>query len=184
MIVSDIALAFWFFLPAGLANMFPVFAARLPVIRRWEYPMDFHFNIRGKRVLGPHKTMRGLMTGIIVGVAIVWIQKKLYLNYESVRGFSVDYSAISPIYLGALLGLGAILGDAVKSFFKRQANIASGESWLFFDQIDYIIGGIVFTYWYAPLTPVQYVYLVLIYFVLHFVVNGAGYMLGLKRAPI
>jgi CDP-2,3-bis-(O-geranylgeranyl)-sn-glycerol synthase len=184
LMLQDIITAFWFFLPAGLANMFPVFASRIPIIKHWDYPMDFNLEFRGKRLLGPHKTMRGLVTGAIVGILTVWLQKELYLNYDIFHQSTIDYTNISPLYLGGLLGFGAIFGDAVKSFFKRQMNIPSGESWLFFDQVDYIIGGIVFSYWYVPLSAAQYVNVFLIYFVLHFITNGVGYLLGVREKPI
>lgn len=182
--LQDLFTVLWFFLPAGLANMFPLFAAKLPILKKWEYPMDFFLEFRGKRVLGSHKTIRGLVTGILVGILIVWIQKELYLNWEFLRNaLALNYFQYNFVYLGALLGLGAIIGDAVKSFFKRQLNIPSGETWMFFDQIDYVLGGIVFTYWYAPLSIEQYLYLTIMYFGLHMLTTVIGYLLGLKEKP-
>ena len=183
--LQDLFTALWFFLPAGLANMFPVFAAKLPVLKNWDYPMDFNLQFRGQRVLGSHKTIRGLITGVVIGIIIVGLQKELYLNWApSLRSIlAVNYTQINFVYLGALLGFGAIFGDAVKSFFKRQLNIPSGETWMFFDQIDYILGGIVFTYWYAPLSLEQYIYLTVLYFGLHMLTTVIGYLIGLKEKP-
>ena len=48
------------------------------------------------------------------------------------------------LLLSFYLGLGALLGDLVKSFFKRKIGIKSGEPWIIFDQIDYVIGGLIF----------------------------------------
>ncbi len=175
----------WFFLPAGLANMAPVFAAKIPVLKNLDYPMDFNFSWRGKRILGDHKTTRGFISGIIIGVITVWLQQKLTMNYESLRGLiNLDYGHINSLLLGSLLGGGAIIGDAVKSFFKRQMNIPSGESWLLFDQVDYILGGIIFSIFYWPLKPLQYLSIIIIFFLLHIAVTNIGYLLGLKSKPI
>lgn len=176
---------FWFFLPAGLANMFPIFAAHLPVVRHWDYPMDFNLQFRGQRVLGSHKTIRGLITAVIVGMLFVLIQKELFLHFGYLQNIvQINYAAINPFILGALLGLGAILGDAVKSFFKRQVGIPSGETWMFFDQLDYIIGGILFTYWYVQIPIMYYILLIIIYFSLHLLSTVIGHRLGLKEKPL
>ncbi len=176
--------AIWFFLPAGLANMAPVFAAKIPGLRSLNLPLDFGFAIKGKRILGDHKTVRGLLSGIVVGILTVYLQTKLYTDYQSVRDMvSIDYVKINSVLLGVLLGGGAIIGDSVKSFFKRQWNIASGEAWLFFDQIDYILGGIAFTIFYYPLSWPQYLCIIIIFIALHIAVTHVGYWLGLKPKP-
>jgi hypothetical protein len=53
-----------------------------------------------------------------------------------------DYSA-HPLLPGLLMGLGAGIGDAVKSFFKRRIDIEPGESWPVFDQLDFFLGAYV-----------------------------------------
>lgn len=169
----NIFFAFWFFLPAGLANMVPVFAAKL--FPNWNFPLDFNLTFRGRRILGPNKTWRGLIVGIAVSVITVYLQQEI--NF-------FDYSALNPLILGLLLGLGALLGDVVKSFFKRQLDIASGDSLLFFDQLDYIFGGILLSYWYFPLNLETYLYIIGIYFLFHLITSAVGFLLGLKQKPI
>lgn len=163
--LENIYFAFWFFLPAGLANMFPILAAHLPGLKKLDYPMDFGLCLRGRRILGPHKTMRGLAVGVLVAALVMFLQGR-------------------PLMLGVLLGLGALFGDAAKSFFKRQLDILAGESWFLFDQLDYILGGILLTYWHTPLTWAQYGYVVGVYFALHLVFSAIGYLLGLKQKAI
>jgi CDP-2,3-bis-(O-geranylgeranyl)-sn-glycerol synthase len=182
---NDVLTILWFFLPAGLANMVPVFAAKLPWLKKFDYPMDFNLTFRGKRILGSHKTIRGLLSGIVIGAITVLVQNKLFLNYEILREFiSIDYLQVNWLILGSLLGAGAIIGDSIKSFFKRQWGIASGEAWFFFDQIDYIMGGIIFSAFYLTLAPIQYLLIIFIFFVLHMAVTVIGYLLGLKEQPI
>src|SRR5262245_32439132 len=147
--MNELWTAFLFFLPAGLANMFASLSGNVPKLRDLSYPMDFNLSFRGKRIFGTNKTIRGLVVGVLVAMFTAWI-----LNQA--------------IILGLLLGLGAILGDAVKSFFKRQIDVAPGNSWLFFDQIDYILGGILLSMVYIRLSFEEYIYIALIYFALHF----------------
>lgn len=181
---DSIFFAFWFFLPAGLANMVPIFAAHTPILKRWEFPMDFHLQFRGQRVFGTNKTIRGLIIGIMVAIIVVYLQKVLSWHSTYLQSLPVDYRNINFFLLGLLLGAGALLGDAVESFFKRQMNLPAGQSWLFFDQLDYIVGGIIFSYWYQPLGVLEYCYIIVIYFALHLISTVSGYVLGLKQNAI
>ena len=97
---------------------------------------------------------------------------------------SIDYTTINPILFGLLASAGALTGDALRSFFKRQRGIAPGKSWFPFDQIDYIIGGVVFTAFYIRLTIMQYILLFIVYFLLHLAATFIGYLLKLKDNPI
>jgi CDP-2,3-bis-(O-geranylgeranyl)-sn-glycerol synthase len=182
---DNIFFAFWFFLPAGLANMFPIFVSHLPVVKNWNLPMDFYFNFRGRPIFGSNKTIRGLVTAVVVGILTAISQRQIFVHWDYLQQISpINYVSTNVILLGTLLGLGAILGDAVESFFKRQFNISEGDSWFFFDQIDYILGGIILSYWFIHLNGLQYLYLILVYFVLHLASTIFGYLFGLKRQPI
>jgi CDP-2,3-bis-(O-geranylgeranyl)-sn-glycerol synthase len=167
--------AFLFFLPAGLANMSPVFGAYIPWVRRWKTPIDLGRTYRGKRVLGDNKTWRGLVLGTLVGGLTSLIISSFIPN------------SAEPWYIflvGCSLGFGALFGDAVESFFKRQKGVEPGKSWFPFDQTDYIIGGLLFAY---PLTLIPLLLMVAIlvlYFGLHIITSYIGYLLGLKRTPI
>jgi CDP-2,3-bis-(O-geranylgeranyl)-sn-glycerol synthase len=182
---KDVLFVIWFFLPAGLANMAPIFAAKLPLLNRLSFPLDCYITFRNKRLFGSHKTVRGLMSGIVCGVLTAYLQVFLYIQIPLIRSFvSIDYTAINPFLLGLLASLGALTGDALRSFFKRQRRIAPGKSWFPFDQIDYVIGGVVFTAFYIQLTIWQYILLFVIWFLLHPVATLIGYWLKLKDSPI
>jgi CDP-2,3-bis-(O-geranylgeranyl)-sn-glycerol synthase len=149
------------------------------------FPLDCYTTFRNKRLFGSHKTVRGLMSGIVVGVLTVYLEVFLYVQIPLIRSFvSIDYTAINPFLLGLLASLGALTGDALRSFFKRQRGIAPGKSWFPFDQIDYVIGGVVFTAFYIRLTIWQYILLFVIWFLLHPVATLIGYWLKLKDSPI
>ena len=120
--------------------MAPIFASKIPWLKTLDFPMDFYVQYRGKRLLGDHKTIRGLISGILLGIATVYVQKQLFLSSEFIQTVSLlHYPTQSALTLGTLLGAGALIGDAVESFFKRQLDIESGKSWFPYDQIDYCL---------------------------------------------
>ncbi len=183
--MSAIFTAFWFFLPAGLANVIPVFAAHIPGLRSFSYPLDFYLRLNGKRILGSHKTWRGIILGTLTGAMICNLQKNLYLSSEILRSnLMLDYTNMNTLILGSLLGLGALTGDAIKSFFKRLSGVNPGKSWLPFDQMDYILGGISFSLIYIQINLSIYLWIFILYFILHPLTTTVGYLLKLKTAPI
>lgn len=184
--IHDILFALWFFLPAGVANLVPVFAAHIPGLKRLDAPLDFGMTFRGKRVFGDHKTWRGLVVGIIMAIFVLWIQQLLFEHSAWVRGLAsdVNYHDLPVVAMGALFGLGALGGDAIESFFKRQRNIAPGKGWFPFDQTDYIIGGAVATMPFVTLTVGQYLWLGVLWLGVHVTSTVIGYHLGLKERPI
>lgn len=172
----------YFFVPAYLANMAPV------VVRghaEWlARPLDGGRTWRGRRVLGDHKTWRGLLAGVAVGALTFAAQRWLWQHGFAHRLALLDYGACDPWLPGALLGLGAGLGDAVKSFAKRRLDIAPGASWLGFDQLDFMLGAyacvaIVFV---PPL--LETVAILPLVFVGSVATTSAGYWLGWKEAWI
>ncbi|HEX8932489.1 MAG TPA: CDP-archaeol synthase [Patescibacteria group bacterium] len=181
----DLFFVYWFFLPAGLANIAAFASSKIPFIKQFNYPVDFYLKIKGKRILGNHKTIRGFLFGILAGIATVYFQILMYNNVEWLRNvLSIDYNFIDPVIFGSLLGFGALAGDAMKSFFKRQMGIIPGRSWVPFDQTDYIIGGIIFSWFYFPLTLYQYMLLFMVWVLLHPLTTFLGYLLRLRRHPL
>ncbi len=129
----------WFILPMGLANMMPVFGKRL--LPRFSWPVDEGRMFKGQPIFGAHKTWRGLVLGVVVGWLVFIIQQALFEGSSFVRLLSLfDYGAMTA-WLGVLMGLGAVLGDLVKSFLKRRRGIQAGAVWFPFDQLDFVIGG-------------------------------------------
>jgi CDP-2,3-bis-(O-geranylgeranyl)-sn-glycerol synthase len=165
--------ALLFFLPAGIANMFPVFSNKIPVLRDWNTPLDFGKTWRGKRIFGPHKTWRGLVSGTVMGTLVGMIIFGALVN-----------ATREIILLSALMSAGALVGDAVESFFKRQRGVASGKPWFPFDQTDYIIGGLLFTLPFGVLPAWLVIWVFIMYFGLHLISSYIGYLLGFKDAPI
>lgn len=168
--------AFWFFLPAGIANVAPLFACRLPLLKRWNTPIDFGKTWRGKRVFGANKTWRGLLFGTFVAAIIGLIQYRVITN-------SIESTSFI-LLTTAALGFGALVGDAIESFFKRQVGVQPGEKWFPFDQIDYIIGGLLVVSPLVSLSLGDVLRIGILYFGLHIVFSYIGYLIGFKKSPI
>ncbi len=133
--------ALYFFLPAYAADVAPVLACRL--LPSLGAPIDGGRTLGGIRIFGDHKTWRGLLAGVIAGLLVFQVQI-LADRAGALRPLAlIDYADASPL-MGALLGLGAGVGDAVKSFFKRRIGIAPGVSWIGFDQLDFMAGAYLF----------------------------------------
>lgn len=183
--LKEIFFVWWFFSPAGVANIAAFFSGKISWFSKYSYPIDFHKSFRGKRILGNNKTFRGFIAGIVGSILIVYLQIFLYSQFSLVRNnLSLNYETINPILLGFLAGFGALFGDSIKSFFKRQIDVKPGKSWIPFDQIDYIIGGILFTSFYIQLSFPEYILLFFIWFLLHPLTTVLGYLLHLKNEPL
>lgn len=181
---DTILFALWFFLPAGLANTTPVFANRTPLLKQWKTPMDFGKSLGKKRLLGNNKTWRGFFFGILIAVITLLLQKYLYANSAWLQEtIHLDYGEVT-LWLGVLLGAGALLGDAIESAFKRQQNIPAGQSWFPFDQLDYIVGGLLLASLVVSVSFGQSMAIIIIWFAMHLFWTYVGFLLGLREQPI
>jgi CDP-2,3-bis-(O-geranylgeranyl)-sn-glycerol synthase len=157
----DFVQLFYLMIPAYVANMAPVFVRKFP----WSAPVDF-----GTGLLGSHKTWRGFIAGVSAALIVGTVMSHVYWPF----GFS-------GIKWGLAAGFGALLGDSVKSFFKRRLNISPGKPWIPFDQIDYSIGAIAlgsfvfFTGWLNALI------IIIVSSAGHIIVNHIGYYLGIRE---
>lgn len=166
---------FWLFLPAAFANMAPVFLRRLPVLAT---PIDFGYSLAGKRIFGGNKTWRGFFSGVLTSLLVIEIQSYFYFFSA---GFTViDYKAPFIGWLGLLMGAGALLGDAAGSFLKRRLGIPPGGNLPVVDQIDWIIGAILFSSLFYSWSLEIWAAAILIFGLLHPPVNLIGYWLRLK----
>lgn len=184
--LQDIAFALWFLLPAAVANMVPILSAAIPGLKKWNTPIDGGRTFRGHAVLGPHKTWRGLVSGMVAATIVLWLQQFAFAHTDWAKfaAGDVDYLTLPILALGPLFAVGALGGDAVESFFKRQRGIKSGGTWVPFDQLDYIIGSILISLLVVIASPLEYLWMIVIWFVVHLLSTYTGWLLGLKRDPI
>ncbi|HLC66103.1 MAG TPA: CDP-archaeol synthase [Candidatus Nanoarchaeia archaeon] len=168
----------YFLLPAYFANMAPIlFKGTLHSLAK---PIDGGKKWRGKEIFGSHKTWRGVLVAVLVGLLVFWIQQRLYWRYVFKALSLFNYEQM-PIVLGALLGFGAILGDLAKSFAKRRLGKPSGARWFPFDQIDYPLGAMILgSLLFVPPLQVWIIGIVLS-IILSSMVNFVAHKIGLKE---
>ena len=168
MVLLLIGKALYFFLPAYIANMAPVLCKKIPLLNKPVHEKRF----------GSHKTWRGLIAAVLAGGLVFWLQKIAYgMGFRSLA--VIDYTDFS-VLLGFLLGGGAILGDLVKSYYKRKGGIKPGHSWVPFDQLDFVIGGIIGSFFlYVPPASIMLV-LLIVSPVLHALFHYIGYLLNMN----
>lgn len=137
----------------------------------------------GRKVFGDGKTYRGFLggmfCGILAGLVEIWVWSSFNLT-------ALPRQTLLSI---ALLAAGALLGDLVKSFFKRRLGKERGESWPLADQDDLVIGSfvlilLVYPQWlFENITLPVAAWIVIITPILHRVVNIIGYYIGVKEVP-
>jgi CDP-2,3-bis-(O-geranylgeranyl)-sn-glycerol synthase len=144
--------ALWLILPAYIANGSAVLVGG-------GKPVDFCKTWRdGRRILGDGKTWRGLFSGAFVGmtsgfglsVAAKYIAMSdfAFIGLNDFEGFPL----MIPIVFS--LCFGALLGDMVKSFFKRRIGKERGQDWFVFDQLDFIVGALVLSLFVSTLLQI------------------------------
>jgi CDP-2,3-bis-(O-geranylgeranyl)-sn-glycerol synthase len=154
----------------ALKLIFPAYCANAaPVLAGGGLAMDFGRNFTdGRRIFGKNKTFRGFFFGLAIGVLVGSVDVAFF-------GFPVLFAVLSP--------LGALLGDLTGAFIKRRLDIAPGGLLPVVDQVDFVVGAIVFT---LPLAIISWelaVAMLIITPPIHLLTNFAAYKLKLKSNP-
>jgi CDP-2,3-bis-(O-geranylgeranyl)-sn-glycerol synthase len=147
-----IAQAFWFILPAYIANASAVLVGG-------GTPIDFGKKRKdGTRILGDGKTWRGLFSGALVGIIggfglviaaqFIATTDFAYVGLTDFLGFPLMIPIVFSICFGALLG------DIIESYFKRRIGKKRGDNWIPFDQMDFILGALFFSFIMAGLLQI------------------------------
>jgi CDP-2,3-bis-(O-geranylgeranyl)-sn-glycerol synthase len=154
----------------ALIFIFPAYCANAtPVIAGGGTPMDFGKNFfDGKRIFGTNKTYRGFFFGLAVGITVGMVEVVLF-----------DY----PLLFSILTPLGALLGDLTAAFLKRRLGIAPGGLLPIVDQVDFVVGALVFS---LPLAIINWELAATVLLItppIHLLTNFVGYKLKLKKNP-
>jgi CDP-2,3-bis-(O-geranylgeranyl)-sn-glycerol synthase len=165
----------------ALKFIFPAYCANAtPVLAGGGTRMDFGKNfVDGKRIFGNNKTFRGFFFGWGVGFGVGLVEG-LVFGFQSY-----------PVLFALLIPLGALLGDTTGAFIKRRIGIVPGGLLPIVDQIDFVVGAVVFslpfaligwqlgvtTFWQVALTAL------LITPPIHLFTNFLAYKMKLKRNP-
>jgi CDP-2,3-bis-(O-geranylgeranyl)-sn-glycerol synthase len=153
-------------------------------------PLDFGSNFfDGKRTLGDNKTAKGFFLGTLGGIAVASLQI-IVVSWLTpyVGDLASGAPFMSPPALAiAALPLGALAGDAVKSFFKRRLGVPAGARLPIADQLDFVFGSWLLCYILCPAwftacftLPVMAV-IIVITFPLQFFHNSIAVALGKKK---
>jgi len=153
-----------FILPAYVAN-------GAPVIFGGGKPLDLGKSFRGKRIFGDHKTIRGLISGLLSGFIISLLE-----------------SFIFPFMLviGTAMSFGTHAGDLFGSFVKRRIGMKEGESFAVLDQYLFFIFALLFA---LPFGMSHFpdiwglVFITVLTGILHLLTNRAAFKLNLKKVP-
>jgi len=167
---------FYLLLPAYFANMAPVIVKK---INLFAYPIDFNKQINNKPVLGKNKTFRGFAFGVTFALVVTYLQFLLY-KLEFFKNISFN-NYQNWLLFGFLMGFGALTGDLIKSFFKRRLGIKPGARFVPFDQIDFVIGALVFIMPVFNLTLNIFLVSLLLSFVLHITINHIAFYLKIRK---
>jgi len=172
----------YFFLPAYFTNMIPPLAKKMGLFLFLDKPIDFNKKLRGKPILGSHKTWRGAVLGIVMGILICYFQAWLY-QFSLIQGISLlNYEKNNILFFGFLISGGAVFGDLFFAFLKRRLRLKPGARFLPFDQINYVIGSLVFLTPFFQIDILVWLNIFALTFFLHILINRLGYHLNLHQA--
>ena len=120
----------------------------------------------GERIFGDHKTVRGLLSGLVVGITVGIFESLL----------SGDNMTI----MATLASAGALLGDLGGAFIKRRMRIKPGQPLPGVDQLDFVLGAVLAVS--LIYTPTLGTLLILFCVTppIHLLANMGAYKLGLK----
>ena len=167
--------SFYLMLPAYFANMAPVIVKR---INLFAFPIDFNKKIENTPILGRNKTFRGVIFGVIFAIIIAYLQHLAYnMGFFHAISF-MDYQ--NWLLFGFLMGLGALVGDLAKSFFKRRIGIKPGSKFVTFDQTDFVVGALIFIIPVFQVTLAIFIVSLLLSFALHIMVNHIAFYLKIR----
>jgi CDP-2,3-bis-(O-geranylgeranyl)-sn-glycerol synthase len=157
----------------ALKFIFPAYCANAtPVLAGGGKRIDFGRNfVDGKRIFGNNKTFRGFFFGWGIGI-VVGLAEGLVFGFQNY-----------PILFALFIPLGALLGDLSGAFLKRRIGIAPGGLLPIVDQVDFVVGAVVFS---IPLFLISWevaVSVLLITPPIHLFTNFLAYKMKLKKNP-
>lgn len=154
----------------SLVYILPAYSANaVPVIFGGGQPLDFGKTFRDNQpILGAHKTFRGLFAGLIIGT-LVGVGEKFAFNYNPLLGF--------------VLSLGALIGDLTGAFIKRRLGLAPGAFTPVIDQIDFVLGALLFSLLVTPPTLAMTLVILVLTIPIHLSTNLLAYLLNVKKRP-
>ncbi len=184
-----IAQIIYLFSPLLLSAAVSAVVLRFDLLRALRRPIDAGRSLGGRRIFGDSKTWRGVVVPVAGCVAGVALQKVFAADTRALA--LIDYRAVSPVWFGAAMGAGAMLGELPNSFVKRRLGIPPGKTargWmaaLFYvwDQVDLLTGAWpLLAPWVHPSARIVLPSVVLA-LAIHPLVALIGYLVGARKSP-
>ena len=130
----------WMITPVLVAGLGQVVVLKTGLLPGLAVPLDRGLHWRGKPVLGPRKTWRGVIVMTTLSALVASAQARAARRSERARAFSpFDYERINPWLLGFALGLGYCLAELPNSFVKRRLDIAPADTADRFARLQYLV---------------------------------------------
>jgi len=175
------------FIAAGLVHSLWL---RAPVSRRLTIPIDGGAHLRGRRVFGDNKAVRGFVVMVpAAGASFAGLYAMLTHLAPSVALDLWPLSLAGYASLGAWAGLGFMAGELPNSFVKRQLDVAPGQappgsaaSRISFvvDRIDSIVGMLAVVSLVTPTPWMTWLYVLIVGPGIHLAFSVLLYRLGVK----
>src|SRR3989344_2614114 len=162
----------YFLFPVYIADIMPLLFRNK--LKSLEFPLDLGIKLEGNSLFGAHKTFRGILVAILFGTIMFYFQKVININSIIIYR---DYSVL----LGFFLAIGAMFGDLFKSFIKRRINIIPGHNFFIADQIDAVLGAILFSSLIIKFTYLQIVLMVVFTYFLKLLLSYVGFVLHIRK---
>ncbi|HLC36511.1 MAG TPA: CDP-2,3-bis-(O-geranylgeranyl)-sn-glycerol synthase [archaeon] len=141
------------------------------------HPLDFNAKYLDKQPLfGKGKTIRGTISGIIFGSIAGLLFASFFPNYTV-------FVTTSYLEFAVFSSIGAIIGDIAGSFIKRRMKVKSGAQAPFLDQLDFLIGGILFSLHLVLINLSEFAVLAGVTIIVHKFSNWIGFKLKIKKVP-
>ena len=158
--------------------------------RRFSHPIDGGLRVRGRRLFGDNKTLRGFMVmAPAAGLSFFALGALLDATSPALRASLWPLNNLELTLLGTWAGLGFMLGELPNSFAKRQLDIAPGmpplgkaAAFVSFvvDRLDSILGMAVALSLVTHTPWLTWVYVILLGPAIHLCFSVLLYRLGVK----
>ena len=153
---------------SALYIIIPIYCTNgAPVLFGGGKPIDFGRNLAdGERIFGDHKTVRGFLSGLLVGVLVGCVASV--------------FVGLSVFEIAVVASAGALLGDLSGAFVKRRLGIKPGQPLPIVDQLDFVLGAVIAVSLISVPTLGALLILLCVTPPIHLFTNVCAYRLGLK----
>ena len=176
-LIVELIKTFWILIPAYIANATPPLA-------KGKRPIDFGKYFLGQRLFGSNKTIEGFVFGVFCGTITGLIEMFIYQKFLiSSNNPIIHELPIITLQIAFLISFGAMCGDLAGSFIKRRFKIPPGANVPILDQLNFIVGVIIFIYPFIKLNIIMILIMFILTPIFHKIANVIAYFLKIKKVP-